>query len=78
MADAGGVTLNKIQIGAFAPCPLLSNVDGNYTPLLDILDTMQTSIDECCEAEVRFVTRCIDAITDNATYQHSNINLARI
>lgn len=52
MADAGGVTLNKIQIGAFAPCPLLSNVDGNYTPLLDILDTMQTSIDECCEADI--------------------------
>lgn len=47
MADAGGVNLSPIQVGKYAPCPLIANVDGGHTPLLDILDAMQTDIDTC-------------------------------
>ncbi len=47
MADAGGVNLHPIQIGAKAPCPLIANVDGNHTSLSTVLDAMQTEIDSC-------------------------------
>ncbi len=45
MGDAGGVTLNEVQIGAKAPCPLIANVDGNHTNLGTVLDVMQTAIE---------------------------------
>lgn len=43
--DAGGVTLNAVQVGAKAPCPLIANVDGNHTNLGTVLDAMQTDLE---------------------------------
>lgn len=45
MGDAGGVNLNEVQIGAKAPCPLISNVDGSHTNLGAVLDAMQTDLE---------------------------------
>lgn len=43
--DAGGVIIKEIKLGDAAGCPLLRDVDGNRTSLGEVLDTMQTSIE---------------------------------
>ena len=45
MGDAGGVTLSETQVGDKARCPLLNNVDGKHSNLLDVLDAMQTDLE---------------------------------
>jgi len=45
IGDAGGVTIRNTQMGRFAPCPLIANVDGDHTPLGTVLVAMQTDID---------------------------------
>lgn len=45
MGDAGGVILSETQVGDKARCPLLNNVDGKHSNLLDVLDAMQTDLE---------------------------------
>lgn len=43
--DAGGVTLEEVQVGSKAPCPLLANVDRKHTDMATVLDNMQRMAD---------------------------------